>query len=128
MSYGTPRNICIDDKYKACFNMSAKQSHFPYLPYSADAIPETARCTEKCLLKGVLRNSFFISLRGLNLILYHIWVICLYKRKDDGHENTEKSNIKQIYNIIFVIFDVMALTPLVLLCGIYLILYFALSS
>ena len=72
-------------------------------------LPETARCIEKCLLKGVSRNSFFISLKILDSIfyilshLYHIWVICLYKRKDDGHENTERSNVRQIYNIIFVI-------------------------
>ena len=61
------------NKCKACFNRGQpnKVKHILQMQY----IPETARCIEKCLLKGVSRNSFFISLKILNLIFYHICII-----------------------------------------------------
>ena len=97
-------------------------------------LPETARCIEKCLLKGVSRNSFFISLKILNLIFYHICIIfelfaCIRERMMAMKILRGVMLGKYIISFLWFWCDgSYSSCVIVWYHGIYLILYFPLSS
>ena len=120
------------NKCKAWFNRGQpnKVKHILQMQY----LPETARCIEKCLLKGVSRNSFFISLKILNLIFYHICIIfelfaCIRERMMAMKILREVMLGKYIISFLWFWCDgSYSSCVIVWYHGIYLIWYFALSS